>query len=161
MKPTDDFKKVIQAYLEKMAESDEAFLEKYTSDKKNIDDCCTYILNQVQKSGQHGFTDPEIFGMAVHYYDEENIDVGKPITNVNIVTNHKVKLSEADKQAAKNEAIERLVKEEQEKLKKKAAKKATPTPVALPAVPEPVAGAVKPAAAKKPSKVDTQQISLF
>ena len=35
---------------------------------KNIDNCITYILNQVKKSGCCGFSDDEIFGMALHYY---------------------------------------------------------------------------------------------
>ena len=33
----------------------------------------------MQKSGCNGFTDGEIYGQAVHYYDENEIEVGKPI----------------------------------------------------------------------------------
>ena len=39
----------------------------------------TYILNQVKKSGCCGFSDDEIFGMALHYYQEDNIEVGSPL----------------------------------------------------------------------------------
>ena len=30
-------------------------------------------LGTVQKSGCNGFADDEIFGMAVHYYDEDSV----------------------------------------------------------------------------------------
>ena len=51
MKSTEHFKKVIEDYLNDRAENDKLFAEKYANEKKNIDDCITYILNEVQKSG--------------------------------------------------------------------------------------------------------------
>ena len=84
MKTTDHFKNTIKAYLDQRAESDLLFSFKYSAPKKNIDDCINYILNQVQKSGCNGFADDEIFGMAVHYYDEDNIETGKPM-NAHVV----------------------------------------------------------------------------
>ena len=66
-------------YLEQRAAEDALFAKKYRNPAKNIDDCVTYILNYVQKSGCNGFTDGEIYGQAVHYYDENEIEVGKPI----------------------------------------------------------------------------------
>lgn len=89
MKGTDIFKRTIHTYLVKRAANDELFAEKYDNPDKNIEDCCTYILNQVQKSGCNGFADDEIYSMAVHYYDEDNIEIGKPM-NAHIVINHVV-----------------------------------------------------------------------
>jgi len=80
MKGTEHFEKVIHNYLLGIANSDKAFESKLNDPKKNIKDCITYILYTVQKSGCNGFADEEIFGMAMHYYDEENIEVGKPIS---------------------------------------------------------------------------------
>lgn len=69
MKSTNHFKNTIQACLEQRAASDPQFEWAYTTkENKNINDCITYILNAVQKSGCNGFTDDEIFGMAVHFY---------------------------------------------------------------------------------------------
>lgn len=69
MKTTNHFKNTIQTYLEQRAQTDALFEWTYTSkENKNIDDCCTYILNEVHKSGCNGFADDEIFSMAVHYY---------------------------------------------------------------------------------------------
>ena len=68
MKTTDHFKRTIQMYLEQRAAEDALFAKNYRNPAKNIDDCVTYILNYVQKSGCNGFTDGEIYGQAVHYY---------------------------------------------------------------------------------------------
>ena len=79
MQVSISFKNSIQSYLEQRAEYDELFARSYRNPLKNIEDCITYILNYVQKSGCNGFDDDEIFGQAVHYYDETDIEVGKPI----------------------------------------------------------------------------------
>ena len=57
MKGTDHFKRTIQMYLEQRAEEDTLFAKNYRNPAKNIDDCVTYILNYVQKSGCNGFTE--------------------------------------------------------------------------------------------------------
>ena len=67
MKSTENFKKVIQSYLQQRAQSDSLFAASFAKEGKNIEDCITYILNQVQKSGRNGFEDQEIYSMAVHY----------------------------------------------------------------------------------------------
>ncbi len=84
MKSTDEFKKTIQEYLQQRAEEDELFAAAYSKKGKNINDCITYILNTVQKSGCNGFTDPEIFSMAVHYYDENDIHCSAHVKAMNI-----------------------------------------------------------------------------
>ena len=75
MNTTEYFKRTIQAYLEERAMEDELFAAKYDNPDKNIDDCVTYILNWVQKSGCNGFCDDEIYGQAIHYYEEKDIEV--------------------------------------------------------------------------------------
>ena len=75
MNTTEYFKRTIQAYLEERAMEDELFAAKYDNPDKNIDDCVTYILNGVQKSGCNGFCDDEIYGQAIHYYEEKDIEV--------------------------------------------------------------------------------------
>lgn len=87
MKTTAHFKRTIQAHLEQRASEDKLFAVAYHKEGKNIDDCITYILNEVQRSGCNGFTDGEIYGQAVHYYDENEIEVGKPI-QCQIAVNH-------------------------------------------------------------------------
>ncbi|SOC08488.1 PcfK-like protein [Bacteroides sp. AR29] len=94
MKGTDHFKRTIKMYLEQRAEEDTLFAKKYRNPAKNMDDCVTHILNYVQKSGCNGFTDGEIFGQAIHYYEENEIEVGKPM-NCQVVVNHVVELGKS------------------------------------------------------------------
>ncbi len=87
MKATDPFKETIKNYLANLSKSDSLLTETLKKPKKNIDDCVTYILTEVKKSGKNGFADDEIFGMALHYYDEDSIVVGKSISS-QVVVNH-------------------------------------------------------------------------
>ena len=93
MNGTDHFKRTIQAYLDSRAAEDKLFAASYNKPNKNIDDCATYILNWVQKSGCNGFSDGEIYSQAVHYYDEDDIEVGKPL-QCQVVVNHTVELTD-------------------------------------------------------------------
>ncbi len=116
MKGTNHFKNTIKAYLDQRAESNVLFSFQYSKPEKDIDSCITYILNEVQKSGCNGFHDDEIFGMAVHYYDEDNIEVGKPV-NSRVVVNHVVQLTDEEKAEARQEAIKKLQNETYNKMK--------------------------------------------
>lgn len=72
----NEFKKTIEKYLQKRAKSDKSFAYKLKNPDKNIDDCCSYILNQVRKIGNSvALCDEEVFCMAIHYYDEMDIVV--------------------------------------------------------------------------------------
>lgn len=127
MNTTTHFKRTIQAYLAQRAMEDELFAVTYKKTNKNIDDCCTYILNEVQKSGCNGFTDGEIFGQAVHYYDENEIEVGKLI-QCQVAVNHVVELTAEEKAEARQKAIQKYQEEEVRKLQNRnrpAAKKET------------------------------------
>ena len=73
MKVSQEFKNVIKAYLDKKATEDSLFQQSYAKKNKSIDKCCNFILSYVKKSGYNGFADEEIFGLAVHYYDEDNL----------------------------------------------------------------------------------------
>lgn len=89
MEVSNGFKAVIKAYLDDRASNDELFAATYAKPNKSLDECCNYILREVQKSGQNGFADEEIFGMAIHYYDEDDIKDVKPV-NARVVVNHHV-----------------------------------------------------------------------
>lgn len=116
-KGTRAFNETIKAYLEEKAENDPLFAVKYANPSKSVDDCVTYILNSVQKSGCCGFTDDEVYGMAIHFYEENEIEVGKPL-NCQVVVNHTVELTEEEKAQARQDAIDRLRNEEMAKMRK-------------------------------------------
>jgi len=125
MKSTDQFKKTILSFIKNKAQIDTLFAPKFENPAKKIDDCITYILNTVKKSGCEGFTDDEIFGMAIHYYDEESIEIGAKI-DCKVVVNRSVELTEEDKEEAKKKAVEQYQSEALKSLKKKVVKKETP-----------------------------------
>jgi hypothetical protein len=110
MKSTEHFKNTIKAYLDKRANEDSLFAETYAKPHKNIDDCIDYILNEVQRSGCNGFTDDEIYSMAVHYFDEDSITKVKPV-NCRVVVNHVVELTAEEKEEARKKAIKRATDE--------------------------------------------------
>jgi hypothetical protein len=116
MKSTEHFKNTIKTYLDKRAHEDELFAAAYAKTNKNINDCITYILNTVQKSGCNGFADDEIYSMAVHYYDEDNIVAGKPM-NCHVVVNHTVELTAEEKEEARKEAKQKAINEAYTKIK--------------------------------------------
>lgn len=72
VKGTETFKKVIKGYLDNRSANDDLFAARYKNSDKSIDECCNYIIEQVKKTGCNGFADEEIFGMAIHYYDEDD-----------------------------------------------------------------------------------------
>ena len=115
-KATDYFKQTIQNYLRSRAQEDELFAPRYASPKKNIDDCITYILNYVKQSGCNGFADDEIYSLAMHYYDEDDIEIGKPLTNCKVVVNHTIQLTEEEKAQARAKAMQRAQDEASKKL---------------------------------------------
>lgn len=117
MKGTEAFKKTIKDYLDRRAAEDALFAESYAKEGKSIEECCNYIFVEVQKSGCCGFADEEIYGMAVHYYDEDNLGEIKPIQG-QVVVNHKVELTEEEIAEARREAKERVVSEEVARLRK-------------------------------------------
>lgn len=133
MKGTEQFKKTIKAYLEDRAKTDALFAATYAKPNKNIDDCITFILNQVKNSGCNGFADDEIYSLAVHYYDEDRINVGKPM-NCNVVVNHQVVLTDEEKAEAKQRAITRYQEDEIRKMRERRSK---PKPAAAPQSTEP------------------------
>lgn len=132
MKTTEHFKNTIKAYLDKRALEDELFAVTYAKPDKNIDDCINYILNQVQKSGCCGFTDDEIYSIAVHYYDEDiSKDDCKQI-DCEVIVNHQVQLTEEEKAELRSQAkdkyeaqiLAQMKREDEERARKAQEKKA-------------------------------------
>lgn len=127
MKSSQDFKKAIQAYLDLRAKTDKLFAVSYAKTNKNLDECCNYILGEAKKRGNAvAMTDEEVYGMAVHYYDEDDIKINKlpanARTSVSVPASKAVELTQEDKEKARQEAIKRLAEEQQALLRKKPAR---------------------------------------
>ena len=124
----DAFEKTIKAHLDQLAESDAEFAKKYDARKRDIEGCCTYIISEVRKSGRQGFADEEIYGMAIHFFDE-GLETPSGIQRCQVVVNHTVELSAEEKAKLREEAMEEyragVIREEEKKaLKAKQAEEA-------------------------------------
>lgn len=129
-KGIDHFKKAIEAELTKRTEQDPLFAENYTKPEKNLEDCCKYIIGQVKKSGAVGLPDDIVFGLAMHYYDEDDIDENElsSLTPM-IVVNREVRLTEEEKAEIREKAKQELLEAEKQRLRtgSKSAKRSAPS----------------------------------
>ena len=115
MNGTEQFTRTISEYLNLRAATDPLFAPNLAKLHKNIEDCITYILKQVQQSGCNGFEDDEIYSMAVHYYDEDDLEVGSPVA-CHVVVNHTLVLTEEEKAEARKQAIQQYQAQELRRL---------------------------------------------
>jgi hypothetical protein len=83
------FEQAIKTYLDNRAKEDQLFAQTYKKENKSIEECCKYIIQEVKKTGRQGFADDEIFGMAIHYYDEDNIKIEGKTPSCKVVHNQK------------------------------------------------------------------------
>ena len=97
---------------------------------KSKSECChrpnpaTAVLVVAVRVTTVAMSDAEVFGMAVHYYDEEDIKVEKESSGCSVSSSsYKVELTEEEKKSAREAAIKRLAEEQYQSLKKRPAKK--------------------------------------
>ena len=86
LKSSNNAEKIIIDYLEENAS--EMLIEKINRCNKPMSDCFKFITSQAKKRVQGGcacISDAEVFGWAVHYYEEEgNVDEEKLLKNVKV-----------------------------------------------------------------------------
>ena len=115
MNGTEQFTRTIAEYLNLRAATDPLFAPNLAKPHKNIEDCITYILKQVQQSACNGLEDDEIYSMALHYYDEDDLEVGSPVA-CHVVVNHTLVLTEEEKAEARKQAIQQYQAQELRRL---------------------------------------------
>lgn len=100
-------KTVIKNYLDNRARTDELFAAKYANPKKSIDECCKYITGEAYAKAENGcavISDEEVYGMAVHYYDEEDIKIRKAPNARTAKTNAEPELTKEQQEALRLQA---------------------------------------------------------
>ncbi|MDE6497119.1 MAG: PcfK-like family protein, partial [Muribaculaceae bacterium] len=126
-------KNAIKSYLDRRAASDPLFATSYAKPGKNLDECFRYILGEARKRGSAVcMTDDEVFGLAVHYYDEDDIKIAPAPCNSVATTSHKpqpqVRFSEEELAAAREAALKRFEEECLEDERKRAKPRKKPRP---------------------------------
>lgn len=133
-KENNPVKNAIKAYLDKRAQEDTLFAASYAKENKNIDECFDYIIGEVRKKGNAVYmSDEEVFGMAVHYYDEDDIKIAPLPTGEKVATGNTEKptsvISDKEKESIKAQAIkeykQQLKEAKEEKAKKREEAKRT------------------------------------
>ena len=81
--------KLVAEYLEENAS--DVLVEKINNGDKGIKDCWSFILNQAKEYAEGnkavGIADMQVFGWAIHYFEEDSIKKGKtPSTPAKTVT---------------------------------------------------------------------------
>lgn len=117
-----DAKTKIKNYLDERAKNDELFAKAYAKPNKSIDECYKYILGEARKKGTEvGMSHEEVYGLSVHYYDEDDIKIN-PVYgcySVGTSSTREVELTAEDEKAAREAAINRLAEEQYSLLKKR------------------------------------------
>ena len=131
-----DIKEELKKYLDNRANEDALFAERYAKENTSIDECVDYVISCAYEKGggkNIGVSRDEVFGWAVHYYDEDEVKIkkfGKASASAS-ATSKNVELSEDEKQELKKRAeeeykamcINRLREDEKERRRKASEKK--------------------------------------
>lgn len=123
-------KERIKDYLDQMAANDPQFANEYANENKSLDECFQYILSEARKQGSSVcMTDEEVFGLAVHYYDEPEIKFkAVPENELSAVStsdahSEPIELTDEERKEARRIALNRLAEEQYKGMKNKPAKR--------------------------------------
>lgn len=89
----EHFEIAIKTFLEEKAKTDSALAERLKLKTKSMQECCKYIIQQVQKKAKQKYavcTDEEVYGLAIHYWDEDDIKLEATTTKCDVVTPKKL-----------------------------------------------------------------------
>lgn len=131
------FEVAIKSYLDKRAEEDQVFAQTYAKPNKSIKECCKYICGIVEKQRKNNekcvaCSDEEVFGLAVHYYDEDEIVVEAPKTQIKAIS------STEGEELIKSGEAELVTETESSEPKRKTRKPRKPKAEVDPNIPEPL-----------------------
>lgn len=111
----------IKEYLDDFAEKNEGFFFDYQNPDKNIDECCDFICTQVKKSGAIGLDNDDVFGLAIHYYQEADPgEITKGLSNsTQVIIDNRVELTEEEITQAKQKALDEITAKETKRIQEK------------------------------------------
>lgn len=78
------FETAIKTFLDNLAKEDATFAVTYAKENKSIKECCQYIYGEAGKARKGGamcvaLSQEEVYGLAIHYYDEDDIKVANDV----------------------------------------------------------------------------------
>ncbi len=128
IKSSNAVMEVIRNYMEERCASDPILAIKYANPSKSIEKALNYVASEVKKSGLTIMDSDSVFGLVMHYYDENLEDT--PNVNCKIVVAKE--LTEEERAEAMSEAMEQYREEQLRELRRQSQPKpkATSTPKA-------------------------------
>ena len=128
----------IQEFIDKQIAEDAAFAEKVRNTKRTVNDCASWMIEKLaqdfQKTGKMGYDDSEIYGLALHFFDEPNLKAkgnlnfqglimsNRPATRPykprELTDEGKARLDDAAREQYKNEQLNKLRMQEQKEREK-------------------------------------------
>lgn len=123
----DIFEKHIKAYLDERAANDPMFAKSYANENKNIEECCRYLIAEAYdrcKSNISIMDDETAYSLAIHYYDEDKIEIKGLPRGVKLMTSAPnngatYKPTKKDKEEARNKAMKLLEEEAYKELRQR------------------------------------------
>lgn len=103
----------IHQYLDTRAKEDPQFAANYAKPEKSFEQCWLFILGEAKKRAVNGtcfMDDEEVYGLAVHYYDEDNIEINSIQGNFSVAASSPGKNSKSVSKVI--EEAERMVADE-------------------------------------------------
>lgn len=114
MKSSNAVMDVVRNYMEERCASDPILAIKYANPAKSIEKALNYVASEVQKSGLTIMDSESVFGLILHYYDENLEDV--PNVNCKIAVGKE--LTDTERAEAKAEAMEQYKEEQLRELRR-------------------------------------------
>lgn len=89
LKTDNETLKLVVEHLEKHCELEPEFINKILNDKKSLDECWSYIVSEAaklpRKDNATAVGKEVVYGWAVHYFDEENLEFKSMSAKVKVV----------------------------------------------------------------------------
>ena len=121
MKSSNAVMEVVRNYMEERCASDPILAIKYANPAKSLEKALNYVASEVQKSGLTIMDSDSVFGLILHYYDENLEDV----PNVNCKIAVAKELTDSERAEAKEQAMEQYREEQLREIRRQNQPKAT------------------------------------
>ena len=121
MKSSNAVMEVVRNYMEERCASDPILAIKYANPAKSLEKALNFVAHEEQKSGLTNMDSDSVFGLILHYYDENLEDV--PNVNCKIVVAKE--LTDSERAEAKEQAMEQYKKEQLREIRRQSQPKVT------------------------------------
>ena len=107
-----EFKNTIKNHLDELAKVDDSIREVLLKPNKSIEECCSYIIQEVKRMNYTAVADEDVYAIAITYYMDdtiknvkmENADVVVP-SNTSVVAEKKEKIQSTSTSNAVSNSI--------------------------------------------------------